>query len=496
MPAEGRSYRKREASESRDRDIVRERDRERDRDSDRDIGRERERERDRGRGRGRDRSRDRDRVIDRSRSRERPRDVFNKPDKSERPPDRYNNKSIELPFVNKVYAGIVRKIEAYGAFIEVLPHRIQGLCHISCVAAEKIDNVDEVLMLNQDVFVKVLSLEPQDGGRTRISLSIKHVDQSDGTTISEFENDDGSSSSSSSRNRDVPLEGFVYKGIVRKIEVYGAFIEIVPYRSQGLCHVSHVARDKVESIDDVLTLNQDCYIKVLSVEMQANGRPRISLSIKYANQSDGTDRDPNKIEQEMEEKRRQPRGDQATAQSTIELGAIFNTVCLRCGQPGHIATECFVTGSKTYDLIVDDDAPKKEPSPPPQPSLAVGRGRGVNLPSWMTDPQGGAEDEGPLGTVKHDVKGALKKEKKEEKKEKRKEKKEEKKAAKKQKKESKKESKKDKKRKSHEKSSAKEKKDKHTEKEEKKARKGSSSGDRKDDESSDNSSDSSGSDSD
>jgi hypothetical protein len=39
-----------------------------------------------------------------------------------------------------------------------------------------------------------------------------------------------------------------------------------------------------------------------------DGKSRISLSMKYCSQSDGTDRDPNGFEAETDDKRRKPKG--------------------------------------------------------------------------------------------------------------------------------------------------------------------------------------------
>ena len=64
----------------------------------------------------------------------------------------------------------------------------------------------------------------------------------------------------------------------------------------------------------------------------------------------------------------------------LELGAIYNTRCSKCGGSGHIASECFNTGDIKYELIPED-----EPLVPEKPRPVVGRGRGAVMPAWMNE---------------------------------------------------------------------------------------------------------------
>ncbi len=73
---------------------------------------------------------------------------------------------MELP-------GIVTNITAFGAFVDIGVHQ-DGLVHISQMANRYISNPNEVVMLNQKVKVKVVSV---DADRKRIQLSMKDVTQ-------------------------------------------------------------------------------------------------------------------------------------------------------------------------------------------------------------------------------------------------------------------------------------------------------------------------------
>ncbi len=75
---------------------------------------------------------------------------------------------VRVAKVGEVYKGKVVRIEKFGAFIELWPGT-DGLCHISKIAHERIDKVEDVLKMGQNVDVKVIGIDD----RGRIDLSIK-----------------------------------------------------------------------------------------------------------------------------------------------------------------------------------------------------------------------------------------------------------------------------------------------------------------------------------
>lgn len=50
-----------------------------------------------------------------------------------------------------------------------------------------------------------------------------------------------------------------------KIEAFGAFVEMAGTRFQGLVHISQLAKDRVENINEVVTVNDEVFVKVKSV---------------------------------------------------------------------------------------------------------------------------------------------------------------------------------------------------------------------------------------
>ena len=72
----------------------------------------------------------------------------------------------ETPEVGKVYEGIVRRVEAYGAFVEILPGS-DGLVHISELAPYRVRDVTDIVQEGDSLKVKVINIDEQ--GKVRLS---------------------------------------------------------------------------------------------------------------------------------------------------------------------------------------------------------------------------------------------------------------------------------------------------------------------------------------
>ena len=68
--------------------------------------------------------------------------------------------------VGETYTGKVTRIVPFGAIVELLPGK-DGLVHISQLARERVERVEDVLNLGDEVTVKVIEVEP--GGKVRLS---------------------------------------------------------------------------------------------------------------------------------------------------------------------------------------------------------------------------------------------------------------------------------------------------------------------------------------
>jgi len=65
---------------------------------------------------------------------------------------------IALPEKGEIYRGKVKSITTFGAFIEILPGK-EGLLHVSEVSWERIQNVESVLKVGEEVEVKLLDID-------------------------------------------------------------------------------------------------------------------------------------------------------------------------------------------------------------------------------------------------------------------------------------------------------------------------------------------------
>ena len=217
-----------------------------------------------------------------------------------------------------------------------------------------------------------------------------------------------------------PPSNTVQRGTIQRIETYGAFVQLRDYRARGLVHKSQLSKIRIESVEDVIDLNDEVFVKVTDVTQEIDEetgkvRHRVSLSLRYADQENGTDLDPDGIAAAADASRRGNRGDgtpgdpstlEQNLNSTIGMGlAIDPLATMRQVHGGRLVLK----GSREkggvlfngYALVDDDEGEvsidhTQQPIAPPAPVnnlvRPMGRGRGSTLPAWMTrldtDPTG------------------------------------------------------------------------------------------------------------
>ncbi len=153
------------------------------------------------------------------------------------------------------HQGVVRRIEKFGAFIELAPG-VDGLLHVSDMSWARVKDPKELVQIGQQVTVKILQVDPE---QQRISLGIKQV--------------------SGDPWKDAPAKyppGSTHIGKVTRTATFGAFVELEP-GVEGLVHVSQLAAGRVHRVEDVVQVGQDVTAQVLSVDLENR---RISLSVK------------------------------------------------------------------------------------------------------------------------------------------------------------------------------------------------------------------------
>ena len=67
--------------------------------------------------------------------------------------------------------------------------------------------------------------------------------------------------------------GKIYMGTVKKVVDFGAFVEILP-GTEGLVHISQLAKERVNKVTDVINEGDKVAVKVL--EIDKSGKIRLS----------------------------------------------------------------------------------------------------------------------------------------------------------------------------------------------------------------------------
>ena len=100
--------------------------------------------------------------------------------------------------------------------------------------------------------------------------------ENDGTVTIYSRNKKGSDEAREEIQRmlEEPEVGKVYKGIVKRIMDFGAFIEFLPGK-EGLCHISKMSTKRINSVSDVLSLNQEVMVKIIEIDKMG----RINLGL-------------------------------------------------------------------------------------------------------------------------------------------------------------------------------------------------------------------------
>ncbi|MCK5735584.1 MAG: S1 RNA-binding domain-containing protein, partial [Spirochaetaceae bacterium] len=78
-----------------------------------------------------------------------------------------------------------------------------------------------------------------------------------------------------------PEVGTIYKGTVKRLMDFGAFIEILPGK-EGLCHISKLSKERVNTVEEVLKEGQVVNVRLTEVDRMG----RLNLSIVDAENPD------------------------------------------------------------------------------------------------------------------------------------------------------------------------------------------------------------------
>jgi len=169
----------------------------------------------------------------------------------------------------QIRTGVVSSIVNFGAFIDL--GGVDGLVHVSELSWKHIEHASEVVEIGQEVTVEVLEV---DNDRERVSLSLKATQEDPWQVFA--------------RTHAI---GQYAPGKVTKLVPFGAFVRVAD-GIEGLVHISELSSKHIELAEQVVTVNQDVFVKVIDIDLE---RRRISLSLKQANEEvdpEGADFNP------------------------------------------------------------------------------------------------------------------------------------------------------------------------------------------------------------
>jgi polyribonucleotide nucleotidyltransferase len=115
------------------------------------------------------------------------------------------------------------------------------------------------------------------------------IDVEDDGTVTIASSDDAASKKAIEMVQAITAEaevGRIYRGTVRKIVEFGAFVEIMP-GTDGLLHISQIANERINKVTDVLKEGEEVMVKVLEVDRQ--GKIRLSRKEAMADAGGGSD---------------------------------------------------------------------------------------------------------------------------------------------------------------------------------------------------------------
>src|SRR5699024_4211519 len=142
----------------------------------------------------------------------------------------------------QVRPGVVSSIVNFGAFVDL--GGVDGLVHVSELSWKHIDHPGEVVTVGDEVTVEVLDVD-MDRERVLLSLKAPQVDprQPYLRTLA---------------------TGQIVPGMVSKLVPFGAYVRVED-GIDGLVHISELAVRHVDQPEQVLSVDEILYVKVIDI---------------------------------------------------------------------------------------------------------------------------------------------------------------------------------------------------------------------------------------
>ena len=153
--------------------------------------------------------------------------------------------------------GKVTNIVSYGAFIDL--GGVEGLAHINNLSWKRVESVESVLEVGQEVDVYVLDVNKETG---RIGLALKDINNDPWDLIA----------------KEVNVDDIITGKVVRIID-RGAFVEIKE-GVEAFLPISHLKEERVANVSSVVNPGDEITVRVLTFDPS---HKRMSVSIKDVN---------------------------------------------------------------------------------------------------------------------------------------------------------------------------------------------------------------------
>ncbi len=159
--------------------------------------------------------------------------------------------SIDELAVGMELRGTVKRIELYGAFVDIGVGQ-DALLHISQLGKPNVRNVEDVVSEGAEITAYVLKVDKKE---RRVALSLAKPP---------------------AVNWDTLKEGDTVTGKVVRLESFGVFVDIGAERP-GMIHVSELTDGYVKSPSDVVSVGQEVQARILKVNRK---KRQIDLTMK------------------------------------------------------------------------------------------------------------------------------------------------------------------------------------------------------------------------
>lgn len=157
----------------------------------------------------------------------------------------------------EVVSGLVTNLTDFGVFVDL--GGLEGLVHVSEVSWSRVNHPSDVLAVNQEIEVQVLSI---DRDQARVALSLKRCRPDPWKTVGERY-----------------CVGQVVSGMITNVVNFGAFISVED-GLEGLIHVSELAEGHFLHPRNVVQEGETVTARILHIDPSNR---RLSLSLRSPN---------------------------------------------------------------------------------------------------------------------------------------------------------------------------------------------------------------------